>query len=557
MVHTNDTIRKVTTELRDEIRREMLHEQREESFRRVPDPNQTGGPTWRITFSMTFDSTQKINLDVNGEVALGRNTDPTTAIFDPNQADQFGVSRRHGLLRPTENHLYLLDLGSTNGTSVNGHSIGVNVPYSLTNGDIIRLGRLEFVLKIIQRPDTKPQENRARRDKPDSLGSIACAISSHLELDTVLQESMAMMRASTSADEIAVWLVDEYSGELLLQSMQGSHEHGIHRLRVNDSLAGEVIRTGKPVRVHQDSSSDRIKLKTGYLVSAVIYVPLTVGGVTFGVLSAAHRDAGKMFSDREEQALAFIANITAVAVQNARLYRASQESLTRHIKVVTALRYALSFDMRNLQKAAQGYAGMLQITSNLDEDSQELTQNVLESVNQMGALSSRLIESTVLCDDPQLDIVPCDLIDLAAHAIESLLDASEAKSVAVDFQVMGELYLIQADYRLLQRGVLALLDNAIKFSPENGIVKLILAFSPSGTTIQVHDEGPGIPEEDLPYLFSKYIRGPQMPGMAAGLGLGLELARTAVRAHHGSIQARNREEGGAEFTMHLPGKLRM
>jgi K+-sensing histidine kinase KdpD len=496
---------------------------------------------------------------VNGEVPLGRNTDPATAIFDPAQADQFGVSRRHGLLRPTESHLYLLDLGSTNGTGVNGHSIGVNVPYSLTNGDIIRLGRLEFVLKIIQRPDTKPQESRdrAKRDKPDSLGSIACTISSHLELDTVLQESMAMMRASTSADEIAIWLVDEYSGELLLQAMQGSHEHGIHRLRLNDSLAGEVIRTGKPVRVHQDSSSDRIKLKTGYLVSAVIYVPLTVGGVTFGVLSAAHRDAGKMFSDREEQALAFIANITAVAVQNARLYRASQESLTRHIKVVTALRYALSFDMRNLQKAAQGYAGMLQITSNLDEDSQELTQNVLESVNQMGLLSSRLIESTVLCDDPQLDIAPCDLIDLAAHAIESLLDASEAKSVAVDFQVMGELYLIQADYRLLQRAVLALLDNAIKFSPENGIVRLVLAFSPSGTTIQVHDEGPGIPPEDLPYLFSKYIRGPQMPGIASGLGLGLELARTAVRAHHGSIQGRNREEGGAEFTMHLPGKLRM
>ncbi len=555
MDYTNDAIRKVTSELRDEIWREQIQQQDNEIFRPVPYPDPNHPCTWRVTLSMTFDSRQIINLDLNGEVVLGRNTDPESSILNSVDAAQLGVSRRHALLRPTDKHLYLIDQGSTNGTWINGHAIGANAPYSVSNGDIVKLGRLEFVIKIINRPGTLP-EPQEHRDMAESLASIACTITSHLDLEQALTEAMNMVMSFTPSDEITIWLVDEYTGELVLQSVQGERDSRVHRLPINDTLAGKVVRSGQPLRVHRDTG-DPIKIKTGYLVEAVIYVPLSAGGMTFGVLSAAHRRPGEIFTERDERIMSYIADLTAVAVQNARLYRVAHDSLTRHIKVVTALRYGLSFEMRNLLKAAQGYAGLLQGTRGLDIDTRELVNTILEAGTEMHHLSVRMIQSTALCEEPMLDISPLDVTDVIAKAIETQAEAAQRQQITFDCQTVGEAYLIQADGRLLQSGIQALLDNAIKFSSPESVVTVIVNYSYDGTLIQVCDSGVGIPEQDLPDLFTKFRRGPQLTGMRAGLGLGLEIARTAIGAHHGTINARNREDGGAEFSIRLPGKLRV
>jgi signal transduction histidine kinase len=289
-------------------------------------------------------------------------------------------------------------------------------------------------------------------------------------------------------------------------------------------------------------------------VEAVIYVPLTLGGVTFGVRLAAHRATGRQISSRDEKIIMTVADFTAVAVQNARLYQMTDGALSRRVKVVTALNYALSYDLKNMVNSVIGYAGLLHVYDSLDDDTADIVDRIGGAANGIARLIDQLIEITALSEDPMLHQSPCDLIEIVGRAVNDMHNAAVAKSMALDFQVIGDPYVIQGDAAHLYRSVLNLVDNAIKYSPPGEQVFVALCFSHNEIIIRVRDTGPGIPAEDLPLLFDRYFRGKQ--SSQAGVGLGLELVRATVEAHRGAVVARNVEDGGAEFVITLPGTLR-
>ncbi len=98
-----------------------------------------------------------------------------------------------------------------------------------------------------------------------------------------------------------------------------------------------------------------------------------------------------------------------------------------------------------------------------------------------------------------------------------------------------------------------LIDNAVKFSPAGGAVTVSLADGPDEAVVSVTDEGPGIGAEDLPHVFERFYRGQAArAGHAPGVGLGLALTQTIVRAHGGRIEAFNRPEKGTVFALRLP-----
>jgi len=162
----------------------------------------------------------------------------------------------------------------------------------------------------------------------------------------------------TLAGEAAVWLVDEQTGELFLEAQRGIEDERIRRMRLpatDDSLVGKVVKTGKPIRASREPGGEPIKVKTGYLVESLIYVPLTLGGVTFGVLAAAHREEGKQFTQRDEKILSDIGDFAAIAVQNSRLYQATDRALAVRVKELAALNELMqavtsSLDLRRVHE---------------------------------------------------------------------------------------------------------------------------------------------------------------------------------------------------------------
>lgn len=298
-------------------------------------------PTWRIRFDLTADPSQQLGLDVNGEVVLGRDIDTTEAIdLRAFGASDLGVSRQHLLLRPTATHLYAIDLGSTNGTLQNGRSIGVRTPYSLADGDILTLGQLRLNLHIIERPQFQTGALARKIDLADAMTEIAKSITSQLDLDQVLNQMVEAAMTLTAAGDTSIWLVDAVSGDLFLEAQRGIEDETIKRLRLpigEETLAGKVIQTGQPLRVWRQPGEEQIKVKTNYLVEALAYVPITLGGVTFGVLAATHRQPGKRFDRRDERLLTAIADFAAIAIQNARIYQATDAALARKYKELAAL----------------------------------------------------------------------------------------------------------------------------------------------------------------------------------------------------------------------------
>ena len=98
-----------------------------------------------------------------------------------------------------------------------------------------------------------------------------------------------------------------------------------------------------------------------------------------------------------------------------------------------------------------------------------------------------------------------------------------------------------------------LLDNAIKFSPPGGRIRVRLAAEGADAVVRVSDEGPGIEATELPYLFDRFYRGQAArAGSAPGFGLGLALSRAIVEAHGGRIEVENAVQGGATFALRLP-----
>jgi two-component system, OmpR family, sensor histidine kinase MprB len=139
---------------------------------------------------------------------------------------------------------------------------------------------------------------------------------------------------------------------------------------------------------------------------------------------------------------------------------------------------------------------------------------------------------------------PIDLRDVVNAALERV--RRRAKGLIFDVE-LNPLYVIgEADD--LERAITNLLDNAVKWSPPGGTVRVHL----EGDRLRVADQGPGISDADLPHIFDRFYRA-EAARTTSGTGLGLSIAAQTVKRHGGWIRAGRSAQGGAEFTIRLPG----
>lgn len=331
-----------TSRLRDDSSNGANGARWDEDYLPFPDraPCSPTQPVWHVRFELLTDPPVSVALAINGDVILGRESQPPVFNLASFKAEDFGVSRRHLKLRPTTHALYAIDMASTNGTLRNEQSIGINTPYPLRDGDRLTLGHLQTIVRIVRRPTGGTAILRQKADLADAMSEIARAITSQLEPREVLNRVAEMAMAFTEACETGIWLVDDQSGELFLEAQRGLDDEQARHLRIpirGASLAGQVIRTGRPLCTRREPGEEPIKINTDYLVESVIHVPITLGGVTFGVLMGASRTAGHSFGERDERLLTAVADFAAIAIQNARLHQSTDQALSRRVQELSAL----------------------------------------------------------------------------------------------------------------------------------------------------------------------------------------------------------------------------
>jgi two-component system sensor histidine kinase BaeS len=113
--------------------------------------------------------------------------------------------------------------------------------------------------------------------------------------------------------------------------------------------------------------------------------------------------------------------------------------------------------------------------------------------------------------------------------------------------------VISVDHLRIEQILTNLLSNALRYTSENGKVELTFDTTPTTILLRVHDTGPGIPTESLPYIFGRFYRVEKSRSRTeGGSGLGLAIARQLARAHGGDLTVANHPSGGAVFTLILP-----
>lgn len=148
---------------------------------------------------------------------------------------------------------------------------------------------------------------------------------------------------------------------------------------------------------------------------------------------------------------------------------------------------------------------------------------------------------------------PVDLDALLVGVVESLRTRAQTRGVEIVLSNDRQGVVIEADAELLQRAVGNLLDNAIRYSPAEGVIEVCRQLERDHYTFSIADNGPGIAAHDLPHLFAPLYRAEASRNPnTGGMGLGLSIARRILRAHGGDLTAANGAAGGAVFTGWLP-----
>jgi PAS domain S-box-containing protein len=218
----------------------------------------------------------------------------------------------------------------------------------------------------------------------------------------------------------------------------------------------------------------------------------------------------------------------------------------------------LSHELRTPLTPILMAVGALEHHSDLAPAVRETLAMIKRNIQLETKLIDELLDlSRITSGKMELDIETVDLNETVRHVCQSCRSQMREKGVRLETELYDSAALIAADSARLEQVLLNLLTNAIKFTPENGIIRIRTARQPGGRwRLQIRDNGIGISAEMLPHIFDAFEQGGvNVTRQFGGLGLGLAICKALVELHFGLICAESAGPGlGSTFIVELPGE---
>jgi two-component system sensor histidine kinase KdpD len=284
-----------------------------------------------------------------------------------------------------------------------------------------------------------------------------------------------------------------------------------------------------------------------------LYLPLPGHRSPLGVVSIRPRRRDTFALPEPLRQLETFVNQTALAVERARLAEEAQEA---HVRAETerlrnSLLTSVSHDLRTPLATITGAATtILESGSQLDQPTQqELLESVRDEADRLNRLVQNLLEMTRLESGAlqlRRDWHPIE--EVVGAALGRLAKSLGARRVTLN--ISPDLPLVAIDDVLIEQVLVNLLDNAVKYTPPDSAIRIIVTATDRDVTVEVADRGPGLPKGQEGRVFEKFYRA-AVDGRR-GAGLGLAICRGVVLAHGGRIWAQNLPEGGVAFLFTLP-----
>lgn len=229
------------------------------------------------------------------------------------------------------------------------------------------------------------------------------------------------------------------------------------------------------------------------------------------------------------------------------------------LKKVDLLRRELianvSHDLRNPLAVIHGYIETIYIKNESlsPEDRKKYLEIILNVSEKLKKLVADLFELSKLeTNQIALKKEPLLINELMQDASLSFELLAKQKGITIEKEISSSIPYVQADIALMDRVLQNLLDNAIKYTPENGKVKLKVAAKNQNIEVQVQNTGEGIPNKDLPFLFDRYYKANKEENRIEGSGLGLAITKKILDIHHSSIKVSSELHGITSFSFSLP-----
>lgn len=281
---------------------------------------------------------------------------------------------------------------------------------------------------------------------------------------------------------------------------------------------------------------------------ATVVAPLVTRGQTFGVIAALARDS-KPFEPDDVPLFAELARHAALAIDNARLYKESQQAVRAREEVLAVV----SHDLRNPLNAVILAAQLLETSDNVAPEDREPLETISVSAKRMTRLIADLLDVTRLEGGKRLPIEPepIDVDAILDEASELFRAQAAAASITLQVRAADRLPRIHADRHRLMQVLSNLIGNSLKFTPAGGVITLNAERRGDDEILFTSaDTGAGIPSEHLSDIFNQYWQAKRTERMGAGLGL--PIAKGIIEAHGGRIWVESEPGKGTRFYFTMP-----
>ncbi len=254
----------------------------------------------------------------------------------------------------------------------------------------------------------------------------------------------------------------------------------------------------------------------------------------------------------------FLATASSVTAEERPIGRVCILRDVTHFKELDTLKSefvsTVSHDLRSPLTLMRGYATMMEMAGDLNTQQQSYVRKIITGVENMSRLVNNLLDLGRIELGVGLEVEKIPVLDILDHVISSLQLHASKKNIELSLDTAPNLpMLIEADKDLLQQAIYNLIENALKYTPENGQVNVRAYMSAQDIIFEIKDSGIGISEEAKEHLFEKFFRSSQREArVQQGTGLGLAIVRSIAEKHGGRVWVESKEGEGSTFRLQVP-----
>jgi signal transduction histidine kinase/pSer/pThr/pTyr-binding forkhead associated (FHA) protein len=539
------------------------------------------------------DQGVKLEL-VADRISVGREAANTIQLHDQE------VSRQHAELHRNGKQYLLVDLGSSNGTYINGARVQ---EHELASGDQVQMGstlmlftggsddsadlsrKIDIVtqqagdnsrivrsmsqaegsqiLKFGSEPSDSPWLARARSNL-QVMYRTALAVSHTLDIDQLLSRIMQLIFEWVEADRGCIMIVrpDGKGLEPKVHMNRKGARKSDEKITISQTILDYVMEHNEGVLTSNAKEDQRWNTAASILqlgIREAICVPMrgrydVVGVIYIDTYTTPQRmvqmgGAVNKFNDEHLKLMIAIAHQAALAVEDTRYYSAMVQA--ERLAAVGQTIAMLSHHIKNIIQGIRGGSYLIQEGLKLHQETMVRQGWAIVEKNQE-KISSLVMDMLTFSKEREPEMAPANVNQVVGDVVELMQSRGKELGVALDWHPADEMPTLTFDADGIHRAVLNIVTNALDASSkeDNGRVDVSTEFSPAESLVRViiQDNGMGIPPEDIEQIFTLFMSSKK----SRGTGLGLSVSQKIVNEHGGQIRVTSQPGEGARFVVEWP-----